>query len=128
EALAEIEENRTFAVVVSDMRMPGMDGAALLAEVRGLLPDAARILLTGYADLDSALRAVNQGQIFRYLTKPCPPDVLRQAVTDGVEQHRLARRSRDETLHRLSRALAFRDQITGIHGERMGELCQLLAR
>jgi CheY-like chemotaxis protein len=90
------------AVVISDMRMPGMDGAAFLTEVRKLAPDVVRILLTGQADLDSAIAAINQGQIFRFLTKPCSPPVLMAAIEAGVVQHRLITAERvllEETLH-----------------------------
>ncbi|MFW5739933.1 MAG: response regulator [Myxococcota bacterium] len=89
EALEVIDQQGPFAVVVSDMRMPGMDGATLLKRVRAAAPDTTRILLTGQADVQSAIAAVNEGQIFRFLTKPCPPDRLRGAVRAGVEQHRL---------------------------------------
>ena len=78
-----------FAVVLSDMRMPVMDGAAFLGLVREADPDTIRMLLTGHADLQSAIMAVNEGQIFRFLTKPCPPDQLRSAFNAATEQHHL---------------------------------------
>jgi response regulator RpfG family c-di-GMP phosphodiesterase len=90
------------AVVISDMRMPGMDGATFLSEVRKLAPDVIRILLTGQADLDSAIVAINEGQIFRFLTKPCSPPVLMAAIEAGIGQHRLITAERvllEETLH-----------------------------
>ncbi|HZJ63905.1 MAG TPA: HD domain-containing phosphohydrolase [Kofleriaceae bacterium] len=74
---------------MSDMRMPKMDGATFLARARELAPDAVRILLTGHADLDAAIKAVNQGQLFRFLTKPCPRDTLRTAIDNAVAQHNL---------------------------------------
>lgn len=86
EALAKEED---VWVVLSDMRMPEMDGAAFLAEVRRRAPDTVRMLLTGFSDIEAAVRAVNEGQIFRFLTKPCPPDQLLAALGAGVEQHRL---------------------------------------
>jgi response regulator RpfG family c-di-GMP phosphodiesterase len=88
-ALAELKRGLPFAVILSDMRMPGMDGATFLARARSLAPDTVRVLLTGQADLDSALAAVNHGQIFRFLTKPCPPDVVRATLDQAAEQHRL---------------------------------------
>ncbi len=87
EGLADIRVNGPFAVVVSDMRMPGMDGAQFLAHVRERAPDSVRILLTGYADLNTAIDAVNRGSIFRFLTKPCPRPILVDAIRKGLEQH-----------------------------------------
>lgn len=97
-----------LAVVVSDMRMPGMDGAAFLAQVRQALPDASRLLLTGYAGLDAAIAAVNEGQVFRFLTKPCAPAALMAAVEAAAAQHRLVTAERvllEQTLHGSVKAL-----------------------
>ena len=88
-ALQLLKEKGAPAVIVSDMRMPGMDGAALLKHVKNLYPETTRILLTGETGRDAAVSAVNEGQIFRFLTKPCPPDQLRSAIDAGVTQHRL---------------------------------------
>jgi len=88
EALQRIAQEADFEVVLSDMRMPGMNGAALLAAVRAQSPDTVRLLLTGYAELDAAISAVNEGGIARYLNKPCPPERLRQALQDAVRSHR----------------------------------------
>lgn len=108
-ALALLEHDDDFAVVVSDMRMPNMNGAELLAEIRRLKPDITRLLLTGHADLDAAIAAVNRGQIFRFLTKPCPPDELAAALHDAVAQHRLVTSERvllEQTLVGSVRALS----------------------
>jgi CheY-like chemotaxis protein/GGDEF domain-containing protein len=88
--LATIRDNGPFAVVISDMRMPGMDGAEFLAEVRKAAPFTVRMLLTGHADLDSAIEAVNKGNIFRFLTKPCQKDVLVEAINSGLAKYRAA--------------------------------------
>jgi response regulator RpfG family c-di-GMP phosphodiesterase len=84
-----IEKNDIPAVVISDMRMPEMDGAAFLAQIRERSPDTVRLLLTGQTDLTAAIAAVNQGQIFRFLTKPCDQKDLLAAVAAAAEQHRL---------------------------------------
>jgi response regulator RpfG family c-di-GMP phosphodiesterase len=89
EGLQKVSAMSNLAVVISDMRMPGMDGASFLQEVKMRRPDATRILLTGEAGREGAIRAVNEGQIFRFLTKPCPIDQLRTAIEAGVIQHRL---------------------------------------
>jgi response regulator RpfG family c-di-GMP phosphodiesterase len=87
--LAVIESADPPVVVVSDMRMPEMDGATFLTMVRERAPDITRVLLTGQADIESAVAAVNHGQVFRFLTKPCAPQSFLAAVRDAVEQNRL---------------------------------------
>lgn len=94
-ALALLPSLPKLAVVLCDMRMPGMTGDVVLAQCRQQAPNAARILLTGYSDIEAAMRAVNQGRIFRFLAKPCPRDELQQAVRDGIEQHRLLHAERE---------------------------------
>lgn len=107
--LGALREDAPFAVILSDMRMPGMDGARFLTRAREVAPDSVRILLTGHADLESALAAVNHGQIFRFLTKPCPPEDLLCALQAGAEQFRLVHAERElleQTLTGAVKALA----------------------
>jgi response regulator RpfG family c-di-GMP phosphodiesterase len=107
-ALQILKEKGAPAVIVSDMRMPGMNGAVLLKHVKHLYPETTRILLTGEAGRDAAVAAVNEGQIFRFLTKPCPPDQLRAAIDAAVIYHRLQRAERvllQETLVGCIKAL-----------------------
>ena len=109
QALEQLKNAGTVAVVVSDMRMPGMDGAALLAEVYKLYPDTVRILLTGEPGRDAVVSAVNNGQIFRFLTKPCPADELITCIEAAIAQHRLVTAERvllQQTLIGCIRALA----------------------
>lgn len=93
EALALLE-TEPVDVVVSDMRMPVMDGARLLAEVRARWPGTARVLLTGYADMDATILAINEGQIYRYIHKPWDETELRLTVRQAAERQVL-RRERD---------------------------------
>ncbi len=95
EGLTSVHEKGPYAVVISDMRMPGMNGAEFLGRLRGICPDTVRMLLTGYTEVSSAIEAVNHGSIFRFLTKPCERDVLLKAITAGVEQYRLVTGERD---------------------------------
>lgn len=88
-ALALLENSEPFAVVVADMRMPGMDGVTLLSHVKAASPDTVRMILTGNADLQTAIQAVNEGSVFRFLTKPCPVETLEAAVKTALEQYRL---------------------------------------
>lgn len=87
--LANIDAGRTYAVVVSDMRMPEMNGIEFLEKVRERSPNTVRIMLTGNADVDTAIRAVNHGNVFRFLTKPCPQDLLAKSLSAALEQRRL---------------------------------------
>ncbi len=89
DAISALSKNGKYAVVVSDMRMPGMDGVQLLSRVRELAPDTVRVMLTGHADIQSAMNAVNEGNIFRFLTKPCEPTVLKKTLTTALLQYRL---------------------------------------
>jgi response regulator RpfG family c-di-GMP phosphodiesterase len=107
EALALLQ-TQPVSVVVSDMRMPQMDGATFLSRVRALYPEMVRVLLTGQADTQAAITAVNEGQIYRFLTKPCPPDVLLEEIGNAVELSRVMTAEKEvlgTTLRRTVEAL-----------------------
>jgi len=84
-----LQKHGPMAVVISDYKMPGVDGIAFLERVKEIAPDTVRIMLTGYADIDMAINAVNQGNIFRFLTKPCPIKDFIYAIAAALEQYRL---------------------------------------
>jgi response regulator RpfG family c-di-GMP phosphodiesterase len=124
----ELLGSASFDVILSDMRMPGMSGADLLAQCRQLYPDTIRILLTGYSDLESAVRAINEGQIYRYVAKPWDNDELRQLVAEAVEIRTLRSANQSLTQHivqqndelaRLNQQLqSTNDQLEAKVGER----------
>jgi len=87
--LRAIAQEGPFAVVVSDFQMPGMDGIEFLGKVRDAAPDAIRVMLTGQADLRVSIEAINRGNIFRFLTKPCSDEDFRMCLSAALEQHRL---------------------------------------
>jgi len=89
EAFQMIRSAGPFAVVVTDLRMPRMDGVEVLSRVKELTPNTVRLMLTGHADLDAAIAAVNDGHVYRFLTKPCPPPLLKTALDAALEQYRL---------------------------------------
>jgi|HubBroStandDraft_1064217.scaffolds.fasta_scaffold00163_14 response regulator RpfG family c-di-GMP phosphodiesterase len=96
EAVVLLGEGKEMpAVVLCDMRMGGIDGIQTLRKVRELAPDAIRMMLTGNADLQTAIDAINDGNIFRFLTKPCAPQVLEGALVAALEQHRLITAERE---------------------------------
>ncbi len=89
EALDILKNQGPFAVIVSDMRMPVMDGIQLLSTVKDLYPETTRLMLTGNADQETATEAVNKGQIFRFLNKPCPTSTLVMAIALAIRQYSL---------------------------------------
>lgn len=89
EGLRLLEANGPYNVVVSDMRMPEMNGAEFLAIVRQNFPETIRIILSGHADIEETIAAVNQGFIYRFLTKPCPPEVLKPVIEEALEIYQL---------------------------------------
>ncbi|HEU5077667.1 MAG TPA: HD domain-containing phosphohydrolase [Opitutaceae bacterium] len=95
EALAMIKECGPYAVIVADMQMPGMNGIELLSVAREDSPDTVRVMLTGNADQQTAVEAVNQGAVFRFLTKPCPPEELHSTLQSSLKQYELQRVERD---------------------------------
>lgn len=128
-------EPDAFAVVISDMRMPQMAGAEFLRAARTVAPDATRMLLTGHADLEAAIRAVNGARLFRFLTKPCDASELISACAAAVEQHRLQTAERDlleQTLRgsvdALVEVLALANPVAFGRGGRVKELAGTLAR
>ncbi len=88
-ALEILASAEPFAVIVSDMKMPEMTGAVFLKRARELCPDTVRLLLTGFAEMDAVISAVNDGFIYRFLSKPCSAKVLSAAIDDAVAQHEL---------------------------------------
>lgn len=90
-ALDLLRETPDVGVIVSDQRMPGMTGVEFLEQARGLVPDALRILLTGYADMEATIAAINRGGAYRYLTKPWDDQVLLMTLREAVTQVRLRR-------------------------------------
>jgi len=95
EALAMIKECGPYAVIVADMQMPGMNGIELLTRAREQSPDTVRVMLTGNADQQTAVDAVNEGAVFRFLTKPCEPQQLQSTLETSLRQYEMLRIERD---------------------------------
>jgi response regulator RpfG family c-di-GMP phosphodiesterase len=124
-----------LAVVVCDMRMPVRNGAQVLEDFHRLRPDAVRILLTGYTDVGDAIAAINQGQIFRFLTKPCEPAVLQRTLGEALRQHQLVCAERElleqtlkGCLDAMTDALALASPGVFGHAQRVRSLCAEVAR
>lgn len=87
EALKQVQENGPYAVIVSDFMMPGMNGVEFLSYVKKTSPDTVRMMLTGSADMPTAIRAVNEGNIFQFHPKPCPADTLSQGIQSAIQKY-----------------------------------------
>jgi response regulator RpfG family c-di-GMP phosphodiesterase len=120
-ALFEIQTNRPYAAVLSDYRMPKMNGIEFLNNVKKHSPDTTRVMLTGYADLDNAIRAVNDGNVFRFLTKPCDRELLRQNIDDAVQQHELVTAKKVLLEKTLKGSVELLSEITSLVQPEAGE-------
>lgn len=85
----ELLKDHTVGVIISDQRMPEMNGIEFLSQVKELYPDTIRIVLSGYTDLKSVTDAINHGSIYKFLTKPWEDDLLRTNIREAFEQHEL---------------------------------------
>ncbi len=85
----EVLRNEQVSVIIADQRMPGMTGVELFKKAQHLQPEAVRILITGYTDIEATIRAINEGQVFYYIDKPWEPDELRLIVRRAAERHQL---------------------------------------
>jgi two-component system NtrC family sensor kinase len=94
EGLLHLSQAGTVQVVISDYRMPGMNGVEFLSEVRKNWPDTVRIILSGYADTGAIVSAINEGQIYKFIAKPWNEDEIRVAVLNAVERYNLGRENR----------------------------------
>jgi CheY-like chemotaxis protein len=112
--LAAVEHDGPFAVVVSDLNMPGMSGTVFLRRVRDISPDTVRVMLTGCNDIESATQAINEGQIFRFLTKPCPYEQMIATLGACLEQYRLVRAERELLEDTLSGSIQVLSEILAL--------------
>jgi len=114
EGLELVKAEGPFAVVLSDMNMPGMNGLQFLSTVHELSPETVCMMLTGQADLQTAIQAVNEGHIFRFLTKPCPRETFIGAVEAGIKQHRLVVAEKDLLNRTLTGSIRVLTEILGL--------------
>ncbi|GAU08412.1 HD domain-containing phosphohydrolase [Desulfoplanes formicivorans] len=133
--LKKFKSDGPYAVVISDLKMPGADGIDFLEQVRKISDETVRMLLTGYGDLDSAIEAVNRGQIFRFMNKPCPKETLIANLEAGVAQYRLIRAEKEVlkgtlrgTIRVLSNILSLVNPAAFGRGERIRGQMITLAR
>lgn len=143
-ALDLIKSEGPFAVVVSDYKMPKMNGVEMLKQVRALAPDTVRIMLTGQGDLSIAIDAINHGSIFRFMVKPCPHEQLLHSINEGLYQYEAASKKHEivrkevleafyqkslyGTFKMISALLERKDPYTASHQLRVSQLAEAIAR
>lgn len=114
QALQAMEGHGPYAVLVADMQMPGLNGVELLQKVREQSPHTVRIMLTGNLDQRTAMEAINRGQVFRFLTKPCTPEDLGQVLEAGLRQHELETAERELLEETLAGSLKVLTEILSL--------------
>ena len=134
----ELLKIRSVDLIISDQRMPGMTGDELLAWAKDMQPDAIRILLTGYSDLESIVKCVNEANIYKYMTKPWEPEVLRLTVDRALEHLEVSRKLKlaveqlkdayHDAVTMLSFACEGKDEETSLHVRRVQMYTEVLAR
>ncbi len=131
EEALQVLEKEPVAVVVSDQRMPGMSGDVLLTEVARRYPQTIRVLMTGYADLDAVIQAVNKGQIYRYISKESPIKEIELVVQQALEKFQLEESNRKLLLakKKLLKSLAVQENLTlfGTFGQQIHERMEALS-
>jgi putative two-component system response regulator len=139
EALVLVEKGDGYAVVVSDFQLPGSDGISFLTRVGKISPDSIRMMLTGSTQFETSIRAVNEGHIFRFLSKPCPTAILEKALQDSLSQYRLIQNEREYyilkkwkesvsgLIQAFTRLIESKDPYTAGHQLRVSQLSMAIA-
>lgn len=115
-ALETLEQQGEMAVIISDQRMPEMNGTEFLGKTVERFPDTIRILLTGYTDVEDLVEAINSGQVFKYITKPWQPDELKSVVQQASETYKVIKQRTNELRRALRRELLFNEVMNAIRG------------
>ncbi len=127
----QILEQEEIAVLVSDHRMPLVTGTELMKQVRLVSPYTVKILMTGYADLPTAIEAINICEVFRFIVKPWDNSALLETLREGLNRYRLlqAMRREDEAVFRsLGQTIELKDRYTKGHCDRVAHYADLIAR
>ncbi len=129
DALDKLEKN-DVSVLVSDNLMPGMRGIEFLQRAKHLSPDTVRIMLTGYADMEAAVDAINKGEVYRFITKPWDDDEFRKTVLHSIDRYETVqslRKADEHSLYSLGQTIELKDPYTKGHCDRVAKYALALA-
>ncbi|MEM1425080.1 MAG: SpoIIE family protein phosphatase [Cyanobacteria bacterium P01_H01_bin.130] len=128
QALETLDREGEMAVIVTDQRMPGMNGTEFLSRTVDRFPDTVRIILTGYTDVDDLVGAINSGKVYRYITKPWSPDSLKSTVLAAADAYRVLKGRTNELNRALRQESLFNDMMSAIRGSLdYGSMMQTIA-
>src|SRR6476646_10595263 len=113
-ALQTLDQEGEMAIIISDQRMPGMNGTEFLSKTVDRFPDTIRIVLTGYTDVEDLVEAINTGKVFKYITKPWMPDELKTVVQQAAETYQVLKQRTNELQRALRRESLFNAMTTAI--------------
>lgn len=126
----DILRNNSISVIVSDNIMPGMTGIEFLQKAKGISPDSVRILMTAYADLNSAIDAINKGEVYKFIPKPWNDDEFKNIIFNALERHRVVvslKRADESTLLSLAQTIELKDPYTRGHCDRVAKYAVRIA-
>ncbi|CAN5607219.1 hypothetical protein BH23CYA1_BH23CYA1_10350 [soil metagenome] len=115
-ALDLLNEVGEMAIIISDQRMPQMNGTEFLSRTVERFPDTIRMVLTGYTDVEDLVSAINSGKVFKYITKPWQPKKLKEIVAQAAETYRVIKRRTDELNRALQQKSLINDIMTAVRG------------
>lgn len=135
EGLRKLQTQGPYALLVVDMQMPGMNGVQFLEQAQKFSPESVRIMLTGNADQQTAVDAVNRGQVYRFLNKPCPPDVLLPAIEEGLKLFEVTQIEKEVLEGTLMESVKLMSEVLGMvapealgRGQRLRESMRQFAK
>ena len=114
DGIAILQGNRDIQIVISDYRMPNMNGVEFLREVRTRWPDTVRIVLSGYADTASIVSAINEGEIYRFVPKPWNDDELKVTIANAIERYHLLKQNAELAIE----LVRVNEKLKGVLGEK----------
>lgn len=123
-------ESEEVAVVVSDNMMPGMKGVEFLSKTKFLSPDTVKILMTAYADLSTAISAINEGEVTKFIVKPWEDDLFLNIIQESINQYKMLQSLKkvdDATLFSLAQTIELKDPYTRGHSERVANYSLMIA-